>query len=86
MSDITREDLPKPPSRPSRWLSSNKLLPRALRGAGYWIREIVYPSPVDDRGDPDLAFMNTRRIVGRGPSWASGWAAPAEADPDWGPH
>jgi len=51
---------PQPPSRLSRWLAQDGTLQRAA----YWAREVIYPSPVDD--DPGLAFMNTRRIVGRG--------------------
>ncbi len=37
---------------------------RAARIAGTWAREVVYPSPVEE--NPELDFLSTRRIVGRG--------------------
>ncbi len=39
-------------------------LGRALRSAGVWARELVYPSPIHE--PEGLEFMNTRAIVGRG--------------------
>jgi len=57
---------PKPPSRFRDWLAQPGQLQRAAHTVAYWTREVIYPSPVDDQTDPDLAFMNTRRIVGRG--------------------
>ncbi|MEJ1970059.1 MAG: HlyD family type I secretion periplasmic adaptor subunit [Rhizomicrobium sp.] len=57
---------PKAPSRFQTWLSRNGRVQRVARTVGFWTRELVYPSPVDDKTDPELAFMNTRGIIGRG--------------------
>ncbi|HEX4302384.1 MAG TPA: HlyD family type I secretion periplasmic adaptor subunit [Rhizomicrobium sp.] len=56
MSDIT----PEQPAPRQFW----SMLGRAARTAGVWTRELVYPTPVEE--PPELDFMNTRRIVGRG--------------------
>lgn len=51
------------------WLDARAIWPtlqRAARGTAYWTREIVYPPKVAESNDPDLDFMGTRRIVGRG--------------------
>jgi HlyD family secretion protein len=54
--------VPKPPSKLTTWLARPGIAQGVVRTA----RELVYPSPVDDKNDPELDFMNTRRIVGRG--------------------
>lgn len=49
------------------WLERQTFWPplrRAAHTTAYWARELVYPTPVED--PPELAFMGTRRIVGRG--------------------
>ncbi|MEI9886712.1 MAG: HlyD family type I secretion periplasmic adaptor subunit [Rhizomicrobium sp.] len=47
------------------WLESRwPLGARLARTTGEWTREIIYPTPVEDA--PELAFMSTRHIVGRG--------------------
>ncbi len=65
MTDVYDEhDIPPAPRKPSRiqaWLEQSGPLQRVA----YWAREVIYPSPVDSK-DPDVEFMSTRRIVGRG--------------------
>ncbi len=47
------------------WLESRwPLGARVARTTGEWTRELVYPTPVEE--PPELDFMSTRRIVGRG--------------------
>ena len=40
------------------WLES------AARTTAYWARELIYPTPIKE--PPELEFMSTRGIVGRG--------------------
>ena len=49
------------------WLEAQHFWPhlhRAARTTGLWVRELVYPTPVVE--PPELEFMSTRRIIGRG--------------------
>ncbi|HEY4941831.1 MAG TPA: HlyD family type I secretion periplasmic adaptor subunit [Rhizomicrobium sp.] len=58
--DTTGARAPGPHEKPGFW----PFLQKAARSTAYWARELVYPTPIQE--PPELEFMSTRGIVGKG--------------------